>query len=88
MKIIKLVLAAILLLSAVPIGGFCNDAHSQDATHQCALICHAPCCKSTLVDKTISINLPSQTDSLCFFESRVHKDPDLSIFERPPTVSA
>lgn len=86
MKILKIVLVAIFLLSAMPIGGFCDYAHSQDATHHCTLECHALCCQAALPNNAFSFNLPVQATFLSIHENTSLEDPVLSTSKRPPIV--
>ena len=86
MKILKIMLAAIFLLSVVPLSDFCDDAHSQDMTHQCTLACHAPCCQSTLLNNKFNFNLPSQAALLSIHENTSREDPFLCTPKRPPVV--
>ncbi len=86
MKVLKIILVVILLLTAIPLNGFCDDVHSHDVTHHCDLVCHAPCCQSTLPNNTFGSNLLSESTFFLSRESRSHEDPFLSTSKRPPIV--
>jgi len=84
MKAIKILIIALILFSSLPLEGFCNNAHSQDVDHHCALVCHAPCCHPTLPNNAFSFNLPPKSTLLLSSGSHPHEDPFLSTSERPP----
>ena len=54
MRILKIILIAIFLFSAISLSGFCDDSHCSNAAHhQCAMTCQSSCCQLILPDKII-----------------------------------
>lgn len=86
MRILRIILIAIFLFLAVPLNGFCNDGHSQDVTHQCALVCHTSCCQSVLPNNLFSFNPPSKSTFRLASQSCFHENPFLTTSKRPPIV--
>lgn len=83
MKILKIILAAIFILSAVPYEGHCDDSHSDDTVQHCKVVCHAPCCSSILPDK-IHCEAPVLISMFMPYESQAHQDPLILGSFRPP----
>ena len=84
MKLVKILFIALFLLSAMPVNGFCDNCDAQNVTQHCTLACH--CFPTTLPDKTLSFNSPSESTFLLHPTSHTHEDPFLTTSKRPPIV--
>jgi len=91
MKLIKILILAVFLLSAFPLGAFCSDAH-EDANEghgHCVLMCHSVCFHAIAPDQKV-VSIPAIfAVSLVFSAIDVsYQNPSLDTLKRPPVVSA
>jgi len=86
MKIIKIILVAVLLFSVIPLDGFCDDAHSQDTTHQCAMICHSACCYHSILPGQVNYHIPRISAFFVSADENFSQDVVLLTTYRPPIV--
>jgi hypothetical protein len=86
MRIFKIILIAIFLFYALPLNGFCDDAHADEGTHPCVLTCQAPCCSLILPDKVDGLGIPSLYSFFLPSENHTYQNPFILVLSHPPTI--
>ena len=84
MKILKIILIAIFLFSAIPFGGFCDDSDSGDIVDHCSLACQSICCFDPTLPGKISFNIPLLSSFLFSSEENFPQDVVVLVPLRPP----
>lgn len=91
MKLLKVIIIALFLLSVFPLEAFCSDEHQDtQATHgHCVLMCHSVCAHATAPDQeSVSIPAVLVASSVLSAYNFSYQNPSLDTFKRPPVVSA
>lgn len=84
MKLLRIFLFCMLLISTVPFDGFCFD-EGIDHDEQCASACHIICCQSGILLMDTSAQLPTELAFLMVsFSNRSHQSPHIAVERRPP----
>ncbi len=91
MKILKVIILAVFLLSIFPLGAFCNDSHQETkAEHgHCVLMCHSVCAHAIAPDqKSVAIPATPAVSSVSSPYDFSYLNPSLDSFKRPPIVNS
>ncbi len=86
MKLLKILLVAMLLVSVVPFDGFCFE-EGMDHAEQCATACHVVCCQSVIIPSDTSNQMMSDFSSYNVLSiNHTHQSPHIAVEHRPPIV--
>ncbi len=91
MKLLSVVLLSVFLISILPLGAFCHDAHQEAKTEHghCVLMCHSVCAHATAPDqKSVSIPAIPAISSVLSAYNFPYQNPSLDSFKRPPIVTS
>ncbi len=91
MKLLKIIILAVFLVSLVPLGAFCHDTHTDVmAGHDhCVTMCNSVCSHATVPDQKIVWTSPAPVVSLMLaLIDSSYQDPSLDTLKRPPVYSA
>ncbi len=90
MRLLKVIILVVFVLSLFPLGAFCSDSHQQTKSEHehCVLMCHSVCAQATAVDRK-SVVLPAMSVMSCevLAYNFSYQNPSLDIFKRPPVVT-
>lgn len=84
-KIFQILLFVVMILSFLPLDGFCAD---PSAEHNCVLVCHT-CCHHVIPpsNQTPSIAVPPMFTTTTAY-SLSFENPTILVHKRPPIISA
>lgn len=87
MKALKIIILLVVLVSFLPLDGFCDDHHSGNGQeHHCVLACHT-CHHMVSPDTQTEALLPESSTNITFNYSFQYQSPILDQIHRPPKVT-
>jgi len=87
MKFLRTIILLIVLVSFMPLDGFCDDHHSGNGQeHHCVLACHT-CHQMVSRDTQTAAFHPEQSASISFAYSFQYQAPVIEQTHRPPIAS-
>jgi len=83
MKLLKIFIVALMLLSFLPLDGLCKDHPESDDHHHCVVVCSASC-HAAIVPRFHVSAYPTIISSFSSLYTCSYQDPILDTFKRPP----
>ena len=87
MKLFRLIVLVLLLVSSLPLEAFCQQGEEANCPQgYCILICNTTCLHAVLGNNQFAVfSSPSPASNISYSRFS-YEDPSLDIFERPPTA--
>lgn len=89
MQILKIIILVIMVVSTLPIHGYCSDEEESSTEHVCVMVCPT-CAHNIVVPAQEGIVLSNVTLSSVYFSTYrfTYENPTRLGFKRPPVLSA
>jgi len=84
MRLLKVIIFLVVLISFLPLDGLCSDDHHETTEHHHGIvICPTHCCGAILTSSSVA-NLPEVSSSFSFAYELTYEDPILPTEVKPP----